>query len=93
MLLRKLLRAQIRRLAEGDAPQLSPLRSNGTIPTYCHDTVVPIPPIEGLDDDELVARVGWEITKIVVEGEHHSRADRHEVVRKQIRQLARIFHR
>ena len=91
MLLRKLLRAQIRRLAEGDAPQLSALRSDGTIPTYCHDTVVKLPPIDGINDDELVARVGREITRLVVEGEHHSRDDRPEMVQEKIRQLVEAF--
>ena len=44
LMLRKLLRSEIRRVAAGGDPKASEVRAGGRIPTYCHDTVVRIPP-------------------------------------------------
>jgi hypothetical protein len=48
-MLRQLLRRQIKRVAEGQAPTLSPVRSGAVVPTYAHDTVVQIPATETAD--------------------------------------------
>jgi hypothetical protein len=81
VMLRKLLRRDIRKLAAGEEIPASTLRSNGLIPTYCHDTVLAIPPIAGIDDLELQEEVGRRVTEIVVEGDQHTLDDRLETVR------------
>ena len=86
-MLRTLLRREVRRIAKGEAPNLSPVRSNGLIPTYTHDTVIALPPREGTDR-ELVRRVGRDITKIIVQGDHQSAPDRSERIRALIRDYA-----
>lgn len=91
VLLRRLLRAEIRKVADGEAPQLSPIISKNTIPTYCHDTVVKLPPTNDTDDDDLIAQIGRDITKIVVKGEYHSHDDRIDQVRVKIRHLTKSF--
>ncbi|QTL02684.1 aromatic ring-hydroxylating dioxygenase subunit alpha [Aquabacter sp. L1I39] len=84
VLFRKLLRRDIRRLATGEDIPLSRHRSNGLIPTYCHDTVLDLPPLEGVDDLELLEEVGRRVTEIVVEGDHHDGDDRLEAVRSKL---------
>ncbi len=89
--LRHFLRRGAQRIAEGAEPELSPVRSNGLIPTYCHDTVVRIPMREGASADEdkaFVGQVGHAVTKIVVQGEHQGAADRTERVRAALREYA-----
>ncbi len=89
--LRHFLRRGIRRVAGGQDPELSPLRSNGLIPTYCHDTVLSIPERPGAgaaDDRALVHAVGQEVFKIVAQGEHHVAPDRAERVRALLRAYA-----
>ncbi|WP_142252540.1 aromatic ring-hydroxylating dioxygenase subunit alpha [Bradyrhizobium sp. UNPF46] len=81
VMLRKLLRRDIRRVAAGEEVPTSTLRSNGVIPTYCHDTVLSIPSIAGTDDLELQEEVGRRVTEIVVEGEHHTAENRLAIVR------------
>jgi hypothetical protein len=81
----------VRRIAEGGEPELSPVRSNGLIPTYCHDTVVRIPMREGASTEEdkaFVGQVGQAVTKIVVQGEQQGAADRTERVRAALREYA-----
>ncbi|WLB92391.1 hypothetical protein [Bradyrhizobium japonicum] len=82
VMLRKLLRRDIRKVAAGEEPPRSTLRSGGAIPTYCHDTVLAIPPIAGVDDLELQEEVGRRVTEIVISGDHHAADDRHDIVRK-----------
>ena len=65
------------------------LRSNGLIPTYCHDTVLAIPPIVGIDDLELQEEVGRRVTEIVVEGDHHTSDDRLATVRNLLTEYER----
>ncbi len=86
----QLLRRQIRRVAEGGDPVVSTLRAEGLIPTYTHDTVVPIPDRgEGREADAVLLReVGKAITEIVVKGDHHQEADRLQRVRTLIRDYA-----
>jgi nitrite reductase/ring-hydroxylating ferredoxin subunit len=88
--LRQLLKRQIRALEKGDDPGVSPLRIDGRIPTYCHDTVVEVPRAAGsseAEDRAHVARIGNAITEIVVQGERHTARDRHEQVRRLIREF------
>jgi len=85
--LRQLLKRQIRALQKGGDPGVSPLRSAGRIPTYCHDTVLELPRAPGAsdaDDFAFVGEVGRALTRIVVEGGHHEAPDRHERVRSMI---------
>ena len=84
LMLRKLLRGELRTVAEGRAPKVSAIRSRGTIPTYCHDTVVRIPPILGEDDDALLLRVGRKISDINIEGSHQSAENRDQQIRQLI---------
>jgi len=58
--------------------------SQGMIPTYCHDTVVEVPSKPQWDDDELVRRIGSDLTKIIVEGDYHATDDRLDQVRTRI---------
>ena len=89
LMLRKLQRGEIRKVAKGEDPKISTLRSQGTVPTYCHDTVVSIPPVPGEDDDALLARVGGRITDINLAGDHQSAGDRQEQIRRLIEQFVR----
>lgn len=91
VMLRWLLRRDIRRLAGGEAIQGSSLRVNGLVPTYCHDTVLGIPPVGDADDLALQEEIGRRVTEIVVEGEHHAEADRLRIVRDLIRDYERSF--
>lgn len=86
--LRRLLRREIQRMREGGDPGVSPLRSDGLIPTYTHDTVVPVGPAGGDDDADRqqVRDVGKAVTAIVVDGDHQGLPDRHARVRALIRQ-------
>ena len=86
--LRRLLRAELRRVANGEDPKLSPLRVNGLVPTYTHDTVVRVPARTGASpatDKEFVREIGRRITEIVVGGDHHTDPSRTERVRAMIR--------
>ena len=80
-MLRQMLRREIRTVANGGEPNMSPLRTEGRIPTYVHDTVVPIPVSNDGDDDTLVGQVGEAITDISVKGDHHEVSARDENVR------------
>jgi hypothetical protein len=88
-MLRKLLRVELRRVAKGEDPKLSPIRANGLVPTYTHDTVVRVPPRDGAAaaaDKLFVRDVGRRITEIVVRGGHQSESDRVERIRALIRE-------
>lgn len=91
VMLRKLIRRDIRRLATGEDIPASALRSQGLIPTYCHDSVLGVAPIGGEDDLALQEEIGRQVTQIVVEGEHHTRDDRLDQVRTKIRDYERSF--
>jgi phenylpropionate dioxygenase-like ring-hydroxylating dioxygenase large terminal subunit len=85
VMLRRMLLREIKRLEASEPLNASPLRSQGKIPTYCHDTVVRVPGNPQLDDDALVRKVGADLTKIIVEGDYHATDDRIEHVRLRIR--------
>jgi nitrite reductase/ring-hydroxylating ferredoxin subunit len=91
VMLRRLLRRDIRRVASGESVPVSPYRSNGLIPTYCHDTVLDIPPIPGTDDLELQEAVGRKVTEIVMEAAFHNDDDRLRLVREHLRQYQASF--
>jgi hypothetical protein len=84
VMLRRLLMREIKKLEAEEALSASPLRSAGKIPTYCHDTVVAVPSKPQWDDDELVRRIGSDLTKIIVEGDYHASDDRLKQVRTRI---------
>jgi len=86
-MLRQLIKRETRKVAQGEAPSLSPLRSNALTPTYCHDTVVSIPESGG-DDKALVREIGKAITDIVVRGDYQEADDRARQIRQRIRELA-----
>ena len=85
MLLRRLLRRELKKLADGETPMSSMVRSNGAIPTYCHDTVMKISESRSGDDSKLLARVGKDVTNIVINGDYQSADDRTEQIRQRIR--------
>jgi hypothetical protein len=88
-MLRKLLRGELRRVAAGEDPKLSAIRSNGLVPTYTHDTVVRVPRRNGASADadrKLVRDVGRRITDLVVRGDHQSAPDRAARIRSLIRE-------
>lgn len=87
VMLRRLLRREIEKLDRGEAPQVSQVRSNGVTPTYCHDTVVNVPPQPGMDDRELLATIGRGVTDIVVNGAQQTEPDRDARVRALIQDL------
>jgi nitrite reductase/ring-hydroxylating ferredoxin subunit len=91
VMLRKLLRRDIRRLTAGEEVPTSALRSNGLIPTYCHDSVLGVPAVSGHDDLELQEEIGRRVTEIVVEGDHHTAGDRLTIVRQRIRDYESSF--
>jgi nitrite reductase/ring-hydroxylating ferredoxin subunit len=89
-MLRQLLKGAIRGVQNGEDPGVSPLRIDGRIPTYCHDTVVRAPMAPGAAEAQDLAAVqgiGAAITEIVVRGEHHTAPDRQDRVRHLIREF------
>ena len=87
-MLRRLLRREIRAVTNGDAPYVSPAVTAGVTSSYCHDSVIPVPVLpDPAADQDLVRRVGREITAIVVQGAHQLAADRVEQIRQAIRAL------
>ena len=89
VMLRRLLLRELKKLDDGDPVTRSPHRSAGVIPTYCHDTVLEVPPLDTADDETMLAEVSREVTRIVVEGSHHTADNRAEVVRRKIREYVR----
>ena len=89
VMLRRLLRRELRKLDDGDSGTRPPYRSNGVVPTYCHDTVLELPPPDTEDDAAMLAEVSREVTRIVVEGSHHAVDDRAEAVRRKVREYVR----
>ena len=84
VMLRRLLLREMKKLEAEQELSKSPLRSNGLIPTYCHDTVLEIPKKPQWDDLELVRKIGSDVTKIVIEGDYHAANDRLSQVRSRI---------
>jgi len=88
-MLRRLLRRNIRKVAAGTWAAAPPLRSNGLVPTYCHDTVLTIPPAE--DDDARVRAIGEAVTAIVLDSDTRTAPDRTAQVRDRLRAYQRSF--
>ena len=82
-MLRRLLRRNIRKVAAGTWAAAPPLRSDGLVPTYCHDTVLTIPPAE--DDDTQVRAIGDAVTAIILGDDYHTAPDRAAQVRERLR--------
>jgi nitrite reductase/ring-hydroxylating ferredoxin subunit len=89
IMLRRMLRSEIRKVAAGDVPYVPPPRFDGVTASYCHDSVVAIPPLEGAADRELLRRVGRAMTAIVSRGSHQNEPDRVERIRAMIADLPR----
>ena len=85
--LRRLLRRQIQKVAAGEAPSTSPVRSNGTVPTYCHDTVLTVPGQRGAADDALLEKAASLVTDIVIKGAHQVSPRREDDIRDLLFQL------
>jgi hypothetical protein len=81
-MLRRLLRRQIRLLAEGAWSRPEPARSGDLIGTYCHDTVLTVPVAS--HDDALVRSVGEAVTRIVLSPGDADAADRAARVRREL---------
>ncbi|WP_429932922.1 aromatic ring-hydroxylating dioxygenase subunit alpha [Agrobacterium vitis] len=92
VMFRKMLRRDIRRLAAAEEIPKTPFRANGLLPTYCHDTVLDIPPIPGMDDLELQEEVGRRVTEIIVQGDYHNDDDRLQKIRQMIRDYQSSCH-
>jgi hypothetical protein len=91
VMLRRLLRREMQKLAT-DAPlHISQVRSAAHTPTYCHDTVLAIPMLAGRDDRELLAEIGRRVTEIVIHGDHHSSPNRAERIRALMRDYEHSF--
>ena len=89
-MLRRMLRREIRKVADGTAPYVATPRLGGgaVTATYAHDSVVAIPPLaDTAEDRELLRRVGRAITAIVARGAHQAGDDRRDRIRAMIQAL------
>jgi len=82
-MLRRLLRRNIRRVAAGTWIANAPRHRAGLVPTYCHDTVLTIPPASD-DDDARVRAVGDAVTAIILDGDIRAAPDRMAQVRERL---------
>ena len=85
MQLRRHLKRCIDRL-NGRKPNAQPsIRlPDGTIPTYCHDTVIKVPGSREKSEQEVLKHIGERITGIIVNGDYQEQADRVERIKQQI---------
>ena len=89
MLLRRNLRKCVKRVEAGERLRASPLRlPDGTIPTYCHDTVIKVSGISDDDENEILQRIGKDVTDIVVNGDYQDKGDRVEQIKTRIDEYA-----
>ncbi len=88
IMLRRLLERELTKLAANVPPNRAPCLTDGIIPTYCHDTVVEIPPHESIEEASLLSEVSDQVTDIVVEGTQQSADQRMQLVREGIRAYA-----
>ena len=84
-MLRRLLKREIAKVARGEKPYVSPVRSGHQLPTYCHDTVLTIPPAPGMDDGDLLEKVALDALGIIMNGPYQSDPDRTEIIRRLLR--------
>ena len=83
-MLRRLLRRNIRKVANATWERPAPKQAGDLVSTYCHDTVLTIPPRN--DDDALIEAVNAEVTRIVLGGEDATAAARLARVRGELRE-------
>ena len=88
-LLRRLLRMQIEKMKKDPAYPTAADRPPAQAPTYCHDTVVSVPPIDGRDDREVLEQVGRGITDIVLEQGYGGDAQRRAGVKRKVDDMVR----
>ena len=85
MQLRRHLRRCIDRLNDGKSNEQSLIRlPNGTIPTYCHDTVIKAPGIRDDNEHDILKQIAHRVTDIIVNGEYQDKADRVEQIKQHI---------
>jgi hypothetical protein len=76
-MLRRMLRKNIRALAEGTAPVPVPAGADGLLATFVQDTVIPAPPpAEGKLERERLARVGKRVADLVLASAPQPAAER-----------------
>ena len=79
-MLRKMIRKSIRESGAGGSIDRPKSAADGTIPTYVQDTVLPIPPISGRDDQELMAEVGKAVVDAIFDEDSFYRSDREAII-------------
>ncbi len=71
ILYRKLLRREIRKAAKGGAPMNTRFTSDGPVATYCHNTVIKVPPAPTPEADrDLCFAFGREVTRRIFAGDY-----------------------
>ena len=85
MQLRQRLRRSVDCLNDGK-PEEQPVKSlpDGTIPTYCHDTVIKVSGISEENEQVVLKQIGKRITEIIINGDYQEQADRVEQIKQQI---------
>ena len=68
---RSLLRREIRKTADGEVPLGAEPGADRPVATYCHNTVIPVPPAENAEADRaLCLEFGREVTRRVLAGDY-----------------------
>jgi hypothetical protein len=84
-MLRRMLRKNIRALAEGTAPVPVPAGPDGLLATYVQDTVIPAPPAsEAKLERERLARVGKRVADLVLASGQQPAAERRDWIDTQL---------
>ena len=73
---RRMLRAGIRALQQGQAPEQPTQHFPGPIPTYAGDTVLHIPAQSGRDDGALLKEVSHKVAEIYLSADHLTGTER-----------------
>jgi len=82
---RRLLRQGIRAVASGHDPgRPAPVER---IPTYCHDTILHVPPAPGGDDRRLLREIGAKVTRIVRESADRGGGEREAYIQQRVQEL------
>ena len=74
-ILRKNLRAGIERVRNGEPP-VRPPQNGEEVPSYCSDTIIPMPEVPGGDDEELRRRVSDAVIEVFRSADGMSRGER-----------------
>ena len=74
-ILRKNLRAGIERVRNGEPPARPP-QNGEEVPSYCSDTIIPMPEVPGGDDEELRRRVSDAVIEVFRSADGMSRGER-----------------